>query len=515
MTYAHRIVGSSGRGRTKRALVALVGLSLVSSRALADDAHVCVPLALGVPGAEGPPEWLSGSAPSAAIDDPRWVGAASQNYGYSGTARFRWRALQAQGRLYVSFRVLSDPDAGLPEDSVYIGLAQAENTTHRLLRLQLTASVDVTASPAAVSISHLTWGGSAWQGAPPPTWVEDVAAWLAVDENDGSAEWTIQLKLDYASLGLAAPFKLWTGTQVETATAPVTTYDTYVWPLGSLGPWSAGTGGTPDQDITDWGEVTLGSDGCSTGISLAANGVGIKQGAVLGSELSGTSDNTFAAWPIYAGVSTAQGKVQARFRLAHSAAPNEWLDVGPELATVPSAGDGKIEKTCLQAGSPACPELPQVPANHCVLVELTSPETVTFLGDSALSAGCDLTPPSSQGGAGSGAGAGGEQQAGAPPDAGAAGQPAGSSGGQDPGGVGGAPSVAGASSPSGGSPDAGDPEGSDDDDGCSCTVPGHDRHSGSPAWLVLVVALLARRQTSSSHHHRGKAVSWFLDASAT
>jgi hypothetical protein len=473
-------------------LVALAGLSLLSSRALADDAHVCVPLALGVPGAEGPPEWLSGPAPSAALDDPRWVGAASQSYGANGATRFRWRALQAQSRLYLSFRVLSDADAGLPEDSVYIGLAQAENTTHRLLRLQLTATADVTASRAGVSISHRTWGGSSWLGAPAPTWVEDAAVWLAVDENDGSAVWTIQLKLDYVGLGLTAPFKLWTGTQVETATTPVATYDTYVWPLGTPGPWPAGNGGAADQDITEWGDVTLGSEGCSTGTSLAASGAGIKHGAVLDSELSGVSDNTFAAWPTYVGVSTAQGKVQARFRLAHSAAPNDWLDVGPEFTAVPSAADGKIEATCIQAGSPACPVLPQEPANHCVLVELTSPQTVTFLADSALSAGCDLTPPSSQGGAGSEAGAGGEQQAGAPPSAGAAGEPPGSAGGRDGGGLGGAPSEGGAGSASGGSPGAGEPEGSDDD-GCSCSIPGRARHSGSIALVALFAALVTRR----------------------
>ena len=67
--------------------------SFVSFPALADAKHFCIPAGDGVPGLAGPPEWLSGSAVNAALDDPRWRGAAGQSYGFGSTPHSRLRAL--------------------------------------------------------------------------------------------------------------------------------------------------------------------------------------------------------------------------------------------------------------------------------------------------------------------------------------------------------------------------------------------------------------------------------------
>ena len=41
-----------------------------------------IPIAGGIPGDSGPPDWLSGAKPYGnKIDDPRWVGSAGTSYG--------------------------------------------------------------------------------------------------------------------------------------------------------------------------------------------------------------------------------------------------------------------------------------------------------------------------------------------------------------------------------------------------------------------------------------------------
>jgi len=369
---------------TRCCLFIFAVFGLISPSAFADDKKLCVPPGDGVPGRSGPPEWLSGSTANMALDDPRWRGAASQNYGSSGSPHTRMRVVHSNNRLYLSFQIFVDPSASTTQDSVYIALAQNEAATHHLLRLRLSATSNTTASPTGVALEHTTWSGTAWAGAAPPTWVEDKAAWLTIDATDDSAVWAINLKIDYNSLGFTAPFKIWAGTAVQLTTTPVT-YSPYVWPLGTQGPWASGPAGGLNQDIpsADWGDVSIGTSGCTTGISLTMNTIGVKSGSTLGSNISTITNNTFAAWPTYNGVSTGAGKVNARFRIANWGSSSEWIDLGPDFASVPSAAGGTIERTCIQGGTPACPTLAAGQTAHqCILVELSSPQNVTFLNES-------------------------------------------------------------------------------------------------------------------------------------
>jgi hypothetical protein len=373
--------------RTLRSLAALALVSLIALPALADDKQLCVPPGDGVPGMGGPPEWISGTSPNTAIDDPRWRGATSQAYGTgaSGAPHSRLRAVHKNNRLYLSFQVLVDAEASqLPEDSIFIALAQNTTTaTPHLLRLKLTATSNVTASASSVALTHLTWDGDSWEGAAPPTWVEDAAAWLTIDPSDGSPEWSINVKINYAGLSLTAPFKMWTGTAVELTSSPVVNYGTYVWPLGSAGPWTDGDPGQPLKGIasTDWGDVTIGTAGCTTGVSLTMNNIGVKNGASLSSNISTTTNNTFAAWPDYNGVSAGLDKVKARFRMANWGSSTNWTTI-TGFDAVGSDATGKIEKECLQSGSPPCPVPPSGHNHQCILVELSSAANLTLLNDS-------------------------------------------------------------------------------------------------------------------------------------
>jgi len=421
------------RGLSATLVVALLG---VPGMAHADDKKLCVPPGDGVPGRLGPPEWLSGSTPNTALDDPRWCGATSQSYGSSGSPHTRMRVVHSDNRILLSFQVFIDPSAATTQDSVYIALAQSETSTHHLLRLRLSATSNTTASPTGVALEHTTWSGTDWAGAAPPTWVEDKAAWLTIDAADDSAVWAINLKIDYSSLGFTAPFKIWAGTAVQLTTTPVT-YSPYVWPLGTQGPWLSGPEGGLTQDIpsADWGEVAIGTSGCTTGVSLTMNNIGVKNGSSLGSDVSTISNNTFAAWPTYSGVSTQTGKVLGRFRINGT---GSWGDISAAFSSVPSAADGKLEKNCSAAGNPACLANPPGPEPQCLLVELSSPSTVTFLSDSAV-----LCSDNSAGGAAGGPGAGGSADsggagasAGGSADSGEAGASAGGAKAVDSGGAG-------------------------------------------------------------------------------
>jgi hypothetical protein len=383
---------SNSLAATLRSILKSLGtaalVSLIAAPALADDKQLCVPPGDGVPGVGGPPEWITAPA-NTALDDPRWRGATSQAYGASGAPHSRLRAVHKNNKLYLSFQVHVDADAGLPEDSVFIALAQNATATQHLVRLQLTASTDVTASAASVAVSHFTWSGTAWTGAAPPTWLEDKAAWLTVDSTDGSAEWAINLKIAYTATGLGytAPFKMWTGTAVQLTSSPTTTYSTYVWPLGTAGPWSGGSAGPPaDQAIasTDWGDITIGTAGCTTGVSLTMDniGVGNSSATTLSSNISTTTNNWFAARPTYNGVSPGVDKVKARFRMANWGSATNWTTI-PGFDAVGSNGTtGWIEKECIQGGTPACPTPPSGHNHQCILVEMSAGAPVTFLNDS-------------------------------------------------------------------------------------------------------------------------------------
>src|SRR5437870_10901276 len=73
----------------------VVCLSLSPSEA---KAQTCIPPAVGVPFAAGPPKWWDNTPPGSAaifdrIDDPRWKGAGSITHGSSATEQVSFRAL--------------------------------------------------------------------------------------------------------------------------------------------------------------------------------------------------------------------------------------------------------------------------------------------------------------------------------------------------------------------------------------------------------------------------------------
>jgi hypothetical protein len=373
--------------------LSLLGL-LLSGTAHADPKKLCVPPANGVPGRPGPPEWLSGSAINTKIDDPRWVGATSQAYPQVGSsAQSQVRALVQGNVLYLSFQVFVDAagTSASQQDSVYLALAQNATSAAKLIRIKVITATDGEAQGAAAYTAEYYKAGTAtgaWATAIPDAGYAAMTQDLAVWRSGGGSNWAVNLKVNLAdaALAISSPFKLWAGTLVQEVTTPAM-FVTYPWPLGTVGAVAA-SGTTPPPatpgaiSAGDWGDISLGAAGCSTGVSLAWNQVGTKSGSSLTNTVSTISNNTFAAWPTYSGVSTAAGKLKARFQIANWGSALEWTDI---FTDVPSNAAGLIEQECQQgAGSlPSCPTLTAAqPRHQCMLVTLSSGSAVTFLNNS-------------------------------------------------------------------------------------------------------------------------------------
>lgn len=378
--------------------LALLGaMSLVSTTfavtAHADPKKFCVPPAYGVPGRPGPPEWASGSAIDTKIDDPRWVGATSQAYPVAGSsAQSQVRALVQGNTLYLSFQVFVDANGTGGQDSVYVALAQNNGSPGKLIRVKVTTTTDGDAQGSAAYTSEYytsTNATSAWTTHLPDAGYTAMTQDLAIWRSGGGDNWAVNLKINLAdaALGLSSPFKMWTGTVVQEVSSPVPMFVTYAWPNGTAGAVAAsGTTAPPTTPNAiasgDWGDVSIGSAGCSTGVSLAWNQIGIKSGSTLTNEISTINNNTFAAWPTYAGVSTGVDKIKAQFRIANWGSAAEWT---PLFGPIGSDASGKMEQECQQgSGSlPSCPTLTaSQPRHQCMLVTLTSTQSVTFLNDS-------------------------------------------------------------------------------------------------------------------------------------
>lgn len=349
-------------------------------------ADLCVPQAFGVPGRPGPPEWLTGANVDPKIDDPRWVGATAQSYPLSGSGtEANVRALYSANTIYLSWQIFLDP-VGLAvgqQDWVYVALAQNTGAAARLIRIRPKPGADGEALGAGefdIEFYTATTATGAWTTSLPVAGlVNDVAIWRQVVGT--STNWSVNLKLSLgaAAFSVTSPFVMWTGANVQLSTT-VPTFANYALPVGALGPGIT----TPPGAIIagDYGNVTAPGGSCSTGVSLAWNQIGIDDGTATPSQqISTTTGNTFVAWPTYNGVSTAAGKIKARFRLANWGSSSEWTTIAGAEA-VPSEASGQINWACVQSGSPLCPTPPAGHNHQCMLVELDSDQAVTFLNKS-------------------------------------------------------------------------------------------------------------------------------------
>ncbi|MEZ4363757.1 MAG: hypothetical protein R3B48_26500 [Kofleriaceae bacterium] len=162
---------------SRKILLPLCAVVCATSAAVAAPAHnVCVPSATGVPTMEGPPKWLAwgGAAPvSAALDDPRWLGATGQSFELGGaTAPLHTRAVWANEGglpyLYLSFIVdvdgLLGAGASAPRD-IFVGFRRAapvggEQAYIFQFHLDGTAAAGLVAPAHCANFSECAEGGT-------------------------------------------------------------------------------------------------------------------------------------------------------------------------------------------------------------------------------------------------------------------------------------------------------------------------------------------------------------------
>ena len=127
---------------------------------------VSIPIAGGVPGISGPPDWLSGGAgQSFQLDDVRWCGASKQTFTAGAANGVFFRAIHGsfsgQEYLFLTFRAGFVPDMNFLRDFVYLGLQKHGTTDAIVIRIQAHNSAFTAAgSPSVNAPAH--GRGSLW-----------------------------------------------------------------------------------------------------------------------------------------------------------------------------------------------------------------------------------------------------------------------------------------------------------------------------------------------------------------
>lgn len=172
----------------------------------------CIPVAGGVPGLPGPPQWWDTADPprphDASLDDPRWRGALRRGYNSGAAEEGIFRALHAiEGGtpvLYLSWNVLHDPSGAPNFDEVHVMFQRPGGP---LLRIQVIAYSSLAASYEAQSTAGITVTSTPAGGGPQttvanPTWLGDTRGWLTLPGGGATSyEWAIAMRVPITAAG--------------------------------------------------------------------------------------------------------------------------------------------------------------------------------------------------------------------------------------------------------------------------------------------------------------------------
>jgi hypothetical protein len=171
----------------------------------------CIPVAGGVPGLPGPPQWWSTDGPrpfDQSIDDPRWRGALRRGYESGAGEEGVFRALHSieggKPVLYLSWRVLHDPTGSPNVDEIHV-IFQRPGAP--LLRINVVAYSSLATSYEAQSTAGITVtsrpaGGGSETAVPTPAWLGDTRGWLTLPSGGGTSyEWAIAMRVPITGAG--------------------------------------------------------------------------------------------------------------------------------------------------------------------------------------------------------------------------------------------------------------------------------------------------------------------------
>jgi hypothetical protein len=389
---------------------------------------VSIPSAGGVPGASGPPDWLSGGAgQNFRFDDPRWRGATKVDFAAGAAHGIFFRAIHdnsGQEFIYITLRAGFVPEMNTSRDFVYIGLQRHGTTDAIVIRIQAHDSSFSDAGPpsAAAPIAPFTvqvnksTGGGAFSGniVSNPTWINaNARVWLQNNNTvpgDPNFRWGVQIRIPVSGAGgilnnsgpqLGTDFDMWYLIRGSVMGNPAI-----------LGEFRTDGNNTSAFDLTNgnyplptgiWDEFLLTSGPASFGgVTMFGNGQNdlvVQNGLGTGTTIQNGALNTFIARPRNyraAGNDIAAGDIAATFRIANwgsiaTAAP--WDLVDPAIIT-PVASTAVIPTLAAAANPPATSPIAQpvvmnLPAgkstHQCVLCTLSSTGPVMmFLQDSVF-----------------------------------------------------------------------------------------------------------------------------------
>jgi hypothetical protein len=175
----------------------------------------CIPVAGGVPGLSGPPQWYDTTDPprphDPSIDDPRWRGALRRGYESGAGEEGIFRALHAvEGGvpvLYLSWRVLHDPTGSPNADEIHVQFQRRGATPGPLLRINVVAYSSLSSSyeaqnTAGITVTSRPAGGGAETVVTTPTWLADTRGWLTLPSGGGTSyEWAIAMRIPITAAG--------------------------------------------------------------------------------------------------------------------------------------------------------------------------------------------------------------------------------------------------------------------------------------------------------------------------
>lgn len=388
-SHLHTRTRFSGRAYKLSRLTIALYIVVICMTLVAIVAHAqqrCVPVAGGVPGLGGPPNWFGPTTlPSPQFwpqeDDPRWNGALADTFVTGTDEEARFRALYdtdttGQRYLYLAFNAKKSSDAGATTASqhrVYIGLSDNVGTTAVVFRINLTtlapsSSPDIANTNFDARMYKLT--GTTWGAQTPPAWLADpttgqTRVWIK------NSSWAVHLRIPLTTTPMsdfsngvsvggsgttpASTFLLWftimRGTPAaSTSPPPIIAYKLpRTSPTFTTDDTSLGNPDFPPPTSTNWQPTRFSTGptdpGCSTeGVSLYVGDIGttnpvsseIKWKIPSGSTTRPT--NTFYARPRNNTTATIPaGGIRATFRIA-----NWGSQIDPNVVASPSPGGSPI-----------------------------------------------------------------------------------------------------------------------------------------------------------------------------
>ncbi len=397
----------------------------------------CFPVAQGVPGQPGGPNWYDNSAAAPrpfddSTEDPRWRGAFSHSFGDGAGRHLDFRGLNVMEggsrHILLSWRVLVGP-AEPGGDTLFLGLSAGAAGPAMIVSVRIATAASTTAGTAAGgAYTAEAWvrpagAGASWPAQPgaAPAWVTARArAWI----NYPSAatpllDWGVQLAIpmgvqlspDPANsivLTDGSDFRMWYAAYLQTPVAGPggASVVEYFWP-GTTGV-ASGTFPDPAVFVDCRAAVSINDAACTAdGVSIQVMDVGTRnadgtarpsasyiQVDMIGSppSVAAPHNNMFFARPTFpASASNAQKQaIRARFRLANwgthvgDLTPASWSDVpgGEEVQFNLAQSECRFIWP-LAASDPLLARFRSgaIQSHQCMLVELSSvfPGGETFI----------------------------------------------------------------------------------------------------------------------------------------